>query len=141
VSRKIKIYTIEPGAHYQIHEVVNGRQEGGADVHGSARDAAKRARALADGTPIKWVKSGSPKPNRGTAGVTRTRRSASKPRGARLPSGAPNNAYHRVRRVGETKFELDGRVYDISKKDALYALRDKVGVNRASDLRDDLMAR
>lgn len=137
MSRKIKIYTIEPGAHYQIHEVVDGRQEGGADVHGDARAAAKRARALADGAPIEWVKSGSKK----TPGVTRKRQIAPKPRGLRLPSGEPNNAYHRVRRVGETKFVLDGRVYDISKKEALYALRDKVGVGDARKFKADLMSR
>ncbi|MDM7992951.1 MAG: hypothetical protein QUS11_06515 [Candidatus Fermentibacter sp.] len=54
--RKIQIVTVEPGAHYQIHEVVDGRQEGGADVYGDARVAARRARALAPVAPIEWVK-------------------------------------------------------------------------------------
>ena len=141
MSKKIRVHTVESGAHYQIHEVVHGRQEGGVDVYGDARNAAKQARALADGASIEWVKSGTTRPKK-TPGVTRKRRSAPKPRGLRLPSGEPNNAYHRIRRVGETKFELDGRVYDISKTEALDKLSDKIGwVSRLSDLRRDLMDR
>lgn len=56
VRRVIRVVTIEPGKYYQIHELVDGKHEGGADVRGDARVAAKRARALANGATIEWVK-------------------------------------------------------------------------------------